>query len=68
MYLLPLLPVPPHVGHDVCVEVGVAEVQGEGEVDEEPAQSGEAARPVLQDEGCIFGHIVKHSGLEVGLQ
>ena len=57
MYL-PLLPVPPHVGHDVCVEVGVAEVQGEGEEDEEPPEGCEAARPVLRDEGRGVGHML----------
>ena len=61
MYLLPLLPVPPHVGHDVCVEVGVAEVQGEGEEDEEPPEGGEAARPVLGDEGRGVGHMLGRS-------
>ena len=57
-YHLPLLPVPPHVGHDVGVEVGVAEVQGEGEEDEEAPEGGEAARPVLRDEGRGVGHML----------
>ena len=52
------LPVPPHVGHDVGVEVGVAEVQGEGEEDEEAPEGGEAARPVLRDEGRGVGHML----------
>ena len=41
-----MLPILPEVGDDVCVEVGVAVVQGQGEGEQEPAQGAQAAPPV----------------------
>ena len=41
-----MLPILPEVGDDVCVEVGVAVVQGQGEGEKEPAQRAQAAPPV----------------------
>ena len=45
----PYLPILPEVGDDVCVEVGVAVVQGQGEGEEEPAQGAQAA-PAVADQ------------------
>ena len=44
--LCPHLPILPQVGYDVCVEVGVAVVQGQGEGEEEPAQGAQTASAV----------------------
>ena len=41
-----MLPILPEVWDDVCVEVGVAVVQGQGEGEQEPAQRAQAAPPV----------------------
>ena len=41
-----MLPILPEVEDDVCVEVGVAVVQGQGEGEQEAAQRAKAAPPV----------------------
>ena len=40
------VPILPEVGDDVCVEVGVAVVQGQGEGEEEAAEHAEVAASV----------------------
>ena len=41
-------PILPEVGDDVCVEVGVAVVQRQGEGEEEAAEHAEVAAPVAR--------------------